>query len=108
MHSKQPHLTPRLPVLAKQCARLFENLGIDLRGVLERVRAGDGREIFVAQLQLHGAGVQLVLPQTAKELIDLVCDGCRSIARSVVGRKVGKLRHASAPNRNMHSTIAVR
>jgi len=65
VHAQEAHLLPGLPVLTKQRTRLIENFGVDLRGALERVGARDGREIFVAQLQLNGAGVQFVLAQAA-------------------------------------------
>ena len=40
-------------------ADLLEDFGIELGWGRQRMRAGDGGEIFVAQLELNGAGVEL-------------------------------------------------
>src|SRR5208282_2713479 len=49
----------------KQCARLLEDFGVELRGSGQAVGAGDGGEIFVAQFELDGASMQLVFAQAA-------------------------------------------
>ena len=45
----------------------MENLGVELRGVIERAGARDGGEVRIAQLQLHGAGVQRMFAQPAAD-----------------------------------------
>ena len=58
LHAQQAHLLSLAPVLAEQCAHLLEDFGVELRGRRQRVRPRDGGKIFVAQLELEGAGVQ--------------------------------------------------
>src|SRR3954452_2459409 len=65
--AKQADGPAGLPVLAEEAARGREDLGIELGGVLERVRAGDRREVGVAQLEADGAGVELVLADAARD-----------------------------------------
>src|SRR6516162_6709191 len=65
VHAEQTDCTSLLPVLAEQHADLGEDFGIELRGFGERVRARDGGEVFVAQLELDRAGVQRMFAQAA-------------------------------------------
>ncbi len=52
LHAEQPYLCAFTPVGMKQPLDLLEDFVVELRRRIERVRAGDGGEIFVAQFQL--------------------------------------------------------
>ena len=67
VHPEQAHARAGLPILAEQGADVIENLGIEARGALDRMRPRDGGEIRIAQLKLQGARLQPVLAQTAAD-----------------------------------------
>src|SRR5580692_7502124 len=63
VYSQQAHGRAVAPVLAEQGSDLLEDFGIELRGSRQAVRPGDGGEIYVAQLELESASMQLLFPQ---------------------------------------------
>src|SRR5262252_9359346 len=65
MHAEQPDCSPG-PRPAEQQPRFVENIDIELRTVIERMRAGIGAEVRVAQLQLNGAREHVRLAETPR------------------------------------------
>src|SRR6266481_6404040 len=63
MHAQESYMRAPLPIFSKQRADFFEDLGVDLRGPLQCMRAGESRKILVAQLELDGSRVQPVFAQ---------------------------------------------
>src|SRR5215472_1481684 len=63
MYAEQPHPRSRLPVAPEEFANLREDLRIELGRARRRVRARDGGEIRVAELELDRARFQTVLAQ---------------------------------------------
>src|SRR5258708_9097581 len=65
MHSEESNVRSLLPVFAEQSADLLEDLRIELRRGRESVGTRQRSEVFVAQLELNGAGVEVGLAQAA-------------------------------------------
>ena len=65
LHTEQAHGAPLFPVSAEQLAHNLQHLRVELRGPLQRVPAGVGGEVRVAQFDLHLARVQLMFAQAA-------------------------------------------
>src|SRR5215471_1096048 len=63
MYAEQPHRRSRLPVAPEEFANFREDLSIELGRARRRVRARDGGEIRVAQLELDRTGFQTVFAQ---------------------------------------------
>src|SRR5262245_40190995 len=54
VYAKKANLAAGLPVIEEKLEHSGENLGIDSRGLAQRMRAGNGGEVRVAQLDLDG------------------------------------------------------
>src|SRR6266849_7014331 len=65
MDSQQANLCVPLPVFAEERADVFEDFVVELGGRGQSVGPGDGGEIFVAELELNGAGVEFGFAQAA-------------------------------------------
>src|SRR5580765_1147501 len=65
--AEQTNLRPPLPVLAEQDSNLLEDLGVELRGLYQRVGPRDRCEILVAQLELNRSGVEGMFAQAARD-----------------------------------------
>src|SRR5205085_4733809 len=65
MDAQQSDLLAALPVFPKKCSYLLEDFCIQLGWNSKRVSAGDGREIFITEFQLHGASMQSMFAQPA-------------------------------------------
>src|SRR3954454_12682986 len=63
MHAQQPDWLFAVPSLAEKFYDRSRNLAVKLRSVVERFGACDSDEIFVAQFELNGAGIQLILAE---------------------------------------------
>src|SRR5258708_30997476 len=65
MHSEESNVRSLLPVFAEQSADLLEDFRIELRRGRESVGTRQRGEVFVSQLELNGAGVEVGLAQAA-------------------------------------------
>src|SRR5258708_32340160 len=65
LHAEQAYRHALLPVVQKQASNFFINFGVELRGLLERVSAGERGEVFVTQFELERAGKISAFAQAA-------------------------------------------
>ncbi len=64
LHAEQAHFPARLPVFAKKFTHLFEYFAVELRRGSQTMGSRNCCEIFVTQLELDGARVELTFAQS--------------------------------------------
>jgi hypothetical protein len=63
LHAQQPDFRAFAPVCVEQAMNFAEDFIVELGWRVQAMRAGNGREILVAQLELQGACVELLFAQ---------------------------------------------
>src|SRR5580765_3622514 len=76
MNAEQAHASAFSPVVMKERPNVRENRVIAAGRLSERVCAGDGVKVGIAQLQLEGPRFEFLLAQTARDHFSEPCQGC--------------------------------